>query len=390
MAFGRGLPDWTQTPIYAAVRVCTAALGVFPIEQNLRTFRTIGGLYGRLPFNRDRLSRAVSNIAWCFPDWSRERVEQCALDAYRRLFALAIEMISTPRLLTEDGWPMRVRIGPAQEAVARLVQRERTIFITGHCGNWEVLGYTLAVLGFHLNALYRPLDLRPLDRWVRETRERRGLSLIDKFGAGEVMPGLMEKGEPVSFLADQNAGERGVYVPFFGRLASTYKSIGLLALRYDAPIVCGCGRAISPGLGGHFVLDENNPPLNAQGFRYELDVVDVIHPHEWADQPDPLFYVTARYRRALELMVRRAPEQYLWMHRYWKTRPAFERAGKPIPERMIDRLRSLPWMTEDELARIVERGERDAAEARTGVVDSGGQPLPARETAAAGAALGLP
>ena len=125
-----------------------------------------------------------------------------------------------------------------------------------------------------------------------------------------------------------------MFVPFFGRLASTYKSIGLLAMRYSVPIVAGCA----------IRLDNR--------FHYEISYTDIIRPEEWSVQPDPLYYITARYSRAIEMMVRRSPEQYLWIHRRWKSRPKFERDGEPMPARMIQKLEQLPWMTQAELDRL--------------------------------------
>ena len=79
----------------------------------------------------------------------------------------------------------------------------------------------------------------------------------------------------------------------------------------------------------------------------------IITPEDWEGQPDPLFYVTARYNRAIETMIRAAPEQYLWLHRRWKSRPRHEREGRPMPDRLRAKLRALPWMTPSELDRIV-------------------------------------
>ena len=224
--------------------------------------------------------------------------------------------------------------------------------ITGHCGNWEVLGYALAVLGFSMHALYRPLDNKALDRWVRGQRERAGLMLLDKFGAIHKLPGLMERKSTVAFVADQNAGDRGLFVPYFGRLASTYKSIGLLAMRYDAPLVVGMGLRVPGPEGGY----------RSGGIRHHVYVADVIEPRDWKDQPDPLFYLTARYRWALQKMVRTAPEQYLWMHRIWKSRPRHERDGKPVPRALAEKIRSLPWLSADEAEAIIERSNREAAD----------------------------
>ena len=82
--------------------------------------------------------------------------------------------------------------------------------------------------------------------------------------------------------------------------------------------------------------------------------MDLIMPRDWMSQPDPLYYVTARYMRAIENMVLACPEQYLWMHRRWKSRPRHERTGKPLPTSMRRKLESLPWMNQALLDRLAE------------------------------------
>jgi len=247
-----------------------------------------------------------------------------------------VDALVMPRLITPASWSRHIRIGALEKVLDRLIRGEPTIFITGHCGNWELLGYYLAAIGYRIAALARPLDNPRLNRWLLGIREARGMKIITKWGATPELIDTLKGGGHVGFIADQNAGDQGLFVPFFGRLASSYKSIGLLALRYDIPIAAGLARR-----------------LDGQ-FRYELSCVDFIEPADWADQPDPLYYVTARCNRAMERMIRLAPEQYLWLHRRWKSRPKFEREGKPVPSKVIQKLESLPWMTPDELRRIVD------------------------------------
>ena len=214
------------------------------------------------------------------------------------------------------------------------------IFITGHCGNWELLGYSLAVMGYPLHALARPLDNPLLNRWVMGMREDRGLRIITKWGAMPILQQILGAGGWIAFIADQNAGDQGLFVPFFGSLASSYKSIGLLAMRYNIPIVAGFARR----LDGRF--------------RYELSCTDFITPDDWANRDDPLFYITARFNHAMEQMIRSAPEQYLWVHRRWKSRPRHERLGRPVPPRLVAKLRSLPWLSNDEVDLIVDRSNK--------------------------------
>lgn len=336
-----------QRPIYVAARAGIAAVSIPSLRFSRETARQMGGLYARTCPRH--MKRARANISAAFPDWDARRVEDVALKSHEHLFMFAAEFAYIPRLLTEDGWARHITPGLLGPGLRSLIKSGPAVFITGHCGNWEVLGYTVALLGFPMHAVYRPLDLPALNRWVRGTRSRRGLELVDKFGAVRRLPVLAASGAPLGLVADQNGGDRGVFVPFFNRLTSTYKSIGLLAMQIGARVVCGCARRRT--------IRETGDP-DALG--YSLEVTDDFGPEDWATHPDPLFYLTARYRRAIEQMVRTAPEQYLWMHRIWRSRPRHERLQKPFPASLIEKIRLLPWITDADLERIKEHSTRDA------------------------------
>lgn len=354
----RGSDRWTlgDAATYATIRAVVGGLGVLPVGANMALMRRVAGMFVHSRFNRNRANRAKENLRWCFPDWTEEQIEQASVDAYKHLFSLAAEAIATPSRITAENWAHYIELGNVRDGLRVMLDRPPCILVTAHSGNWEVIGYALGLLGFRVHAVYRPLDMRAADRWVREVRSARGLFLLDKFGAMRQAPGIMTRGEMLAFTADQNAGARGMFVPFFDRLTSTYKSIGLLAMQYNAPIVCG--HALRIGKHGPDVPES----LDDQTFRYRVHVEDVILPEDWAGQPDPLFYITSRYRNAIERMVISSPQQYLWMHRYWKARPPHEEAGKPFPSRLREKIESLPWMTPERVERLVAKSAQDAAD----------------------------
>lgn len=318
---------------YAALRGSFGAMHTFGVGQNMRSAGALGSLYYRAV--RRHRQRAIDHISRSMPELSAAEVNRIAHASVRSLFQMfMVESVAIPRLLTPSTWPNHVQPAGVAGALELLLGPRPVLFVTGHCGNWELLGFVLALLDFELSALARPLDNPWLDRWIRSVREARGLKVLTKWGATSEVQRIVERGGRVGFIADQNAGDDGLFVPFFGRLASSYKSIALLAMRYEIPIVAGCARRVG------------------DQFSYQLECPDIIHPHEWADQPDPLFYITARFNRAIETSIRRAPEQYLWVHRRWKSRPPHERAGKPMPDRLREKLRQLPWMDEAQLARL--------------------------------------
>lgn len=338
------LTDWAQ---YAALRLTCGLLEPYPPEQNLQTAKAFATLYARL--SKRRTERARSNIARSFPEFSRAETERLAVASIQNMFELfMVDALVMPKIVHEWSWTRHTEIGEFGAALDLLLSDEPCIFLTGHVGNWEYLGYLLALVGFRMTALARPLDNPLVSDWLFAARQASGLRVVTKWGATEelqrIVTGGRRNGNKIAFIADQNAGDDGLFVPFFGRLASSYKSIGLLAMRFRLPIVAGYARR----LGEHF--------------RYEMASADVIRPEEWEAHEDPLFYITARYNRAIESMVRRAPEQYLWVHRRWKSRPKHEREGKPMPERLRRKLESLPWMTPELLASC-ERGESAAAPA---------------------------
>lgn len=325
--------EFRQAAEFVGLRTFAAFFHAFSAEQNLRTASTFGRLFHRL--NPGRGHRADEHIAMAFPDASPERRAALAMASIENMFRLfMVESVVMPQMLNRRSWPRHVRFGSIGRAMDLLLSERPAILVTGHAGNWELLGFMLALLGFPMTAIARPLDNRHIDRWLLGMREARGLRVLTKWGATEEIQRLIDRGERVGFIADQNAGDDGLFVPFFGKLASAYKSVGLFAMRYRIPIIVGA--ALRDG----------------EGFRYRLETVDLFEPDSWESQPDPLFYITARYTRAIEASVRMAPEQYLWIHRRWKSRPRFEREGRPMPQALQEKLRSLPWMTDAEFARL--------------------------------------
>jgi KDO2-lipid IV(A) lauroyltransferase len=97
---------------------------------------------------------------------------------------------------------------------------------------------------------------------------------------------------------------------------------------------------------------------------YEFVVGDVIEPEDWKAHEDPLYYLTARYTRGIERLVAEYPEQYLWIHRRWKSRPRHVRAGKPMPATLERQLRSLPWLQDGEADTLIETSNRESIATR--------------------------
>ncbi len=307
--------DWL---LYVVVRILVIFLSLFDVETNLRFACLLGDLLWK-HYTRGR-ERALENLRASFPEKPEDWIQWTGRRSFQQLTMLTIDILFTPRLVRKHNWRQYSRFRYAEQAKWMMHERKGLLMVTGHYSNFEITGYMMGLFGFDIYSIARPLDNKYLNRFLYTVRERRGQKLIDKKGAAEMMPTLVEQGSTLGFIADQDAGRKGVFVDFFGRKASTYKSIGLLAITSNLPIVVGYSRRV-----------ENR-------FFFELGVTRIILPHEWADKDDPLTWITAEYTKAIETFVREDPTQYWWLHRRWKTRPKEERgateAEAPVTEKV--------------------------------------------------------
>jgi KDO2-lipid IV(A) lauroyltransferase len=179
----------------------------------------------------------------------------------------------------------------------------RALGLSAHLGNWELLSLAHRVTRYPLAVVVRPLDSPALQALAERVRRKAGVEIIAKRGALGPVLGALAAGRIVGVLLDQNATRReGVFVPFFGRPASTSRALAVLALRTGAPIVPIFTRRDPDG--SHRVVVR--PPLA---------------PPETSDREQAVVELTAACARAIEHAVRESPEQWLWMHDRWRTRP---------------------------------------------------------------------
>jgi KDO2-lipid IV(A) lauroyltransferase len=295
------LKDWLA---YAALRILVFFLHLFSVETNLRTARFLGRLLWKY-YHRGR-QRALDNLRASFPDKDEQWIRQTGKRSFENIAMLAVDVFFTPKLVRKDNWRQYSRYKNAERVKWMMKENKGLLMVTGHYGNFEIIGYLMGLFGFNVYSIARPLDNKFISRYLYGIRENVGQKIIDKKNASELMEKLIAQGATLCFIADQDAGRKGIFVDFFGRPASTYKSIGLLAITNNLPIGVGCARRID------------------NRFFFEIVVNRIIFPEEWADKPDPLKWITAEYTKAIENFVREDPSQYWWLHRRWKHRPRNE------------------------------------------------------------------
>jgi KDO2-lipid IV(A) lauroyltransferase len=314
-------PRWVDYCVYLLVRLAELVICVFPSRTNMRTARLFGYLWFNLLWRlpglgrlREHRRRACDHLRQAFPEWSQEQVERVALASQQHFAMLAFEVLLTPRVIVPWRLARHIRLKNLAPALEVLLDNPAAILCTGHYGSWELLGYVLALLGFEIVAVMRPLDNEYLNRHLMVIREQAGLTLLYKKGMTATADDVLQSGRALGFIADQNAGRKGYFVDFFHRPASTYKSLALLAIEHRLPIIVGYARRLN------------------DDFVYEIGVERIIRPCDWEHRPDAPLWITQTYTHAMEDFIRRDPTQYLWMHRRWKSQPRGERVESEAME----------------------------------------------------------
>jgi KDO2-lipid IV(A) lauroyltransferase len=295
--------------VYLAVRLIVGICQAMSVETSFR----FADLLASILYRVDKRHRQVGldNLRMAFGDqYSEAERDTIIRGVYRHFCRMVMEMLHMPRKLHPMTWRNRITLVSYTPLLDRLIQGGPLIMLSGHFGNWEMAGYLFGLYGFPPNSVARTLDNPYLDRFVRSFRERTGQRMITKKGGSDEILEVLNQGGVLSFLADQDAGQNGMYVDFFGRPASTHKSIAILALQHNAPVAVGYARRVGPG------------------FRYEVGCEVIIEPGEFNGSRDDVKLLTQRFTTAIEAIVRRDPEQYLWLHRRWKHQPKARARGR--------------------------------------------------------------
>jgi KDO2-lipid IV(A) lauroyltransferase len=287
--------------VYVVLRLTVSFLFLLDVETNLKFACFLGRLLWRF-YARGR-KRALDNLRASFPEKDEQWIQKTGRRSFEHIAMLAIDVLFTPRLVRKDNWRQYSTFRNVERAKWLMKEGKGMIMVGAHYGNFEILGYMLGLFGFNVYSIARPLDNKFINKHLYDVRRRAGQKIIDKKGAAEMMEAITSQGATLCFVADQDAGRKGIFVDFFGRKASTYKSIGLLAITNNIPIGIGYARRVG------------------NKFFFEMCVERIIFPHEWADKDDALLWVTAEYTLAIEQFIREDPTQYWWLHRRWRHQP---------------------------------------------------------------------
>ena len=288
------------------LRYCLLRAALFVVERlPIDAAGRVGSLLGSLAYRLAPKTResALQSLNTAFPDLPLEARHRMARGCFAHLgrcvFELACIRQMDPRIGEWVEWTEDERL-----LLERALARGRgVVFVSGHVGNWELLARRVALAGLPASTIAKESTDWRLTRMVERFRMQGRVESIwrGQPGAAKRMLRVLKSGEILGLLIDQDTAVQSVYVPFFGRPASTPRAAADLALRTGAAVVVGFCQRKEDG-------------------RYRLSMKE-ISPLQTGDANNDAVALTRAMTAEIEGAIRRTPEQWVWMHSRWKTQP---------------------------------------------------------------------
>jgi len=295
------MKEWIE---YAAVWVILKGLDVLP-RPLARSFASgmMRIFYALLPRLR---KTAETNLRIAFPEWSDIQRKKVIRRMLRNLGWMAAEFVRLPKY-SKKNIEQIVALDGHENFLEGQRRGKGVLYLTGHIGAWELSSFAHALYGFPLHYMARRIDNQKIDALVNRYRCLPGNRPIFKNESARVMLKVLKEAGTVGVLADQNTmpGE-AVFVDFFGKQASTTTGIARVALHTDAAVV-----------PGYAVWDE------AIG-KYRLRFEPPVELIRTGDMERDVVENTQKFTKVIEDIIRKYPDQWVWVHGRWNTRPKGE------------------------------------------------------------------
>lgn len=290
--------DWIE---FAAAWVGLKAMGLLPRP----AARFVGAAFAAISYRlRTPLRKAAqTNLQIAFPELSERKRDEIIRRMVRQVGWMAAEFSQLPKYSRENIENVVVIDGFENFDAAKR-RGKGVLFLTGHMSAWELSSFAHALYGYPLHFLVRPVSNRRVDALVNRYRCLSGNRPIDKNKSARAILKVLGEAGTVGILMDHNTSlDEGVFVNFFGIPASTSSGLARLALRTDAAVVPG------------FLW------WDASRRKYRLRFEPAVELSRTDNEEADVRENTQRFTRVIEDFIREHPDQWLWVHKRWKTRP---------------------------------------------------------------------
>lgn len=286
---------------YSLARVLLSFFGILP----RRTAYSAGLLLSRIVFRLASRQRKVAfyNLKMALPELSEDERVRIVKGVFDNLGRLLVEFSHFPKL-NHANIPDLVEYEGIEHYQEALAQGNGVLFLTAHVGAWELSSFAHSLYGYPMKFLTRPIDNTRIESLISDYRKRAGNEVISRNDATRGVLRALGNNEAVGILIDQNTTlNEGIFADFFGIPAATTPSLATFALRTDAVVVPG------------FIHWDRARRKHILEFQSTVKLIRTGN-----RQADTLAN-TAQFNQIIEAFVRKYPDQWLWIHRRWKTRP---------------------------------------------------------------------
>lgn len=295
---------WQIYAEYYAARMALGAIGAFPLAWSMR----IGEILSFVPFKLAKRLRFVGfrNLEMALPELSHAEHEKILRGTFA---SLGRQLGIFSHLLHLDGEKVRELVDvEGLESFQEAAKKDGGKFLfTGHFGGWEMSHIVASVYGFSMNVVARRLDNPLLEKLIERMRTALGSRTIDKEASGRTLFKLLKKGKFIGILVDLNTQEHeGIFVDFFGIPASTTNGLAKLALLTDASVIPA------------FAIWQKDRK------RYLLKAYKSLEIPATGDTEEDIRILTQEMTAKIEEIIREYPDQWMWIHKRWNTRPPNE------------------------------------------------------------------
>lgn len=284
---------------YIPLRIIMELFAFLPMIFIILFAKVIGSLIYYLSPNTRKV--ALINLKQAFPEKSFRERKKIAKRSIQTMIMTFSEFIKASKMSDKRLLKRITAEGIDKFDKALYDKNIGIIAITGHIGNWEYVASYFGLKGYNPHVIVRPLDNPKLNAHLESWREKRGAKCISRWGDLRAMFEALKENKPVAFLADQNFLD-GIFVEFFGCLCKTATGPIALAMKTKAPIA--------------ILYDVPN----RYGY-HKVVVSEIMYIEEKESKEETIRHNTQRYTKKLEDIIRKYPENWLWVHPRWNTRP---------------------------------------------------------------------
>lgn len=285
---------------YALLRAFTTLLLSFPLDYALSLAQLMADVFYIFP-NKFR-RRGLQHLKMAYPDKSADELGHILKGVFEHSTMMLVEVLSFPRKIRKYNYTKYVDVRGLELIDQTLKGGKGVMFISAHFGNWELIGYTVSLLGHQINTVVRFMPNPAADALLNYSRRFQGQRIIYNDNAVRDMMRVLKNNRILALVCDQDARANGIFVDFMGLPSSTVRSPALLHMKLGTPLLMlYCYRP--------------KPNKFYYTFSFEQCALPKLNPATAEEQ------ITQAFTSDIERMIRKYPEQWMWIHRRWKTRP---------------------------------------------------------------------